>query len=151
MQAARIFETCLCGRDLPAIRKFYTEVMGLEVVGDMNTRGIVFRCGEGVLIVFNPDETKLPSPSPHHPHEIIPPHGTEGVGHIAFLATTDELPSWRAQLTKHGVQIISEVNWTDGGTSIYFHDPAGNVVELAPPTLWGFSADHFGKTSRARD
>ena len=137
MQANRIFETCLCGRDLPAIRKFYTEVMGLEVVGDMNTRGIVFRCGEGVLIVFNPDETKLPKPNDAHPREMIPPHGTEGVGHIAFLATADELPAWRVHLEKLGVTITSEVNWSGGGTSLYFNDPAGNLVELAPPTLWG--------------
>ncbi len=137
MQAKRIFETCLCGRDLPAIRKFYTEVMGLEVVGDMNIRGIVFRCGEGVLIVFNPDETKLPSPNSAHPHEMIPPHGTEGVGHIAFLATADELLAWRVHLAKLGVTITSEVNWSGGGTSLYFKDPAGNLVELAPPTLWG--------------
>ena len=137
MQAKRIFETCLCGRDIPAIRRFYTDVMGLEVVGDMSTRGIVFRCGEGVLIVFNPDEPKLPSPYNNRPHEIIPPHGTEGVGHLAFHATADELPGWRAQLAKHQVPIISEVNWIDGGASLYFKDPAGNVLELAPPTLWG--------------
>ena len=137
MQAKRIFETCLCGRDLHAIRKFYTEVMGLEVVGDMSTRGIVFRCGEGVLILFNPDETALPKPNDAHPREMIPPHGTEGVGHIAFLATVEELPGWRSQLAKHLVPIISEVNWSAGGTSLYFNDPAGNVVELAPPTLWG--------------
>lgn len=139
MHARHIFETCLCGRDLPAIRKFYTEVMGLGVVGDMGTRGIVFRCGEGVLIIFNPDETRLPSPSPHLPHEIIPPHGTEGIGHIAFLATSEELPAWRAHLAKHQIPITSEVNWKEGGTSLYLNDPAGNVVELAPPTLWGFN------------
>lgn len=137
MQARRIFETCLCGRDLPAIRRFYSEVMGLPVVGDMNTRGIVFRCGEGVLIVFNPDETRVDAPSPAHPHAKIPPHGTEGQGHIAFLAAAEELPAWREHLARHQVPIISEVNWEAGGTSIYFHDPAGNVVELAPPTLWG--------------
>ena len=137
MHARRIFENCLSARDLPAIRRFYTEVMGLEVVADMGSRGIVFRCGDSVLIVFNPDETRLPSPSPLLSHEIIPPHGTEGSGHIAFLATTDELPGWRTQLKKHHVHLLSEVNWKEGGTSLYFNDPAGNVVELAPPTLWG--------------
>ncbi len=30
-----------------------------------------------------------------------------------------------------------EVNWDQGGTSLYFRDPAGNSIELAPPTLWG--------------
>ena len=70
-------------------------------------------------------------------NEMIPPHGTEGIGHIAFLTTAEELPGWRMQLAKHQVSITSEVNWTGGGTSLYFHDPAGNLVELAPPTLWG--------------
>ena len=30
-----------------------------------------------------------------------------------------------------------EVPWPEGGRSIYFRDPAGNSLELAPPTLWG--------------
>lgn len=137
MQAKRIFETCLCGRDLPALQRFYHEVMGLPVVAVFQPRGVVLGCGSGVLIVFNPDETQLPSPNAAHPHELIPPHGTEGVGHIAFLATAEELPDWRAHLANHGIPIMSEVNWPEGGTSIYFVDPAGNVVELAPPTLWG--------------
>jgi len=32
--------------------------------------------------------------------------------------------------------VEKEINWEDGGTSIYFRDPAGNSVELAPATLW---------------
>jgi catechol 2,3-dioxygenase-like lactoylglutathione lyase family enzyme len=39
-------------------------------------------------------------------------------------------------LRKAGVSIEREVDWDEGGRSIYFRDPAGNVVELAPPTLW---------------
>ena len=35
-----------------------------------------------------------------------------------------------------GVAIEAEVEWPSGGRSLYFRDPAGNVVELAPPTLW---------------
>jgi catechol 2,3-dioxygenase-like lactoylglutathione lyase family enzyme len=42
----------------------------------------------------------------------------------------------REQLRAHGVVIESEVEWSDGKHSLYFRDPAGNVVEFAPPTLW---------------
>ena len=32
--------------------------------------------------------------------------------------------------------VVFRCGWDEGGRSIYFRDPAGNVVELAPPTLW---------------
>ncbi|MDQ3546548.1 MAG: glyoxalase/bleomycin resistance/extradiol dioxygenase family protein, partial [Verrucomicrobiota bacterium] len=43
---------------------------------------------------------------------------------------------WRERLQEAGVAIESEVEWPEGGRSLYFRDPAGNSVELAPPTLW---------------
>ena len=55
----------------------------------------------------------------------------------AFAARPDALDAWRAHLQEHGVAIEMEVNWEQGGTSIYFRDPAGNSLELAPTTLWG--------------
>ena len=36
-----------------------------------------------------------------------------------------------------GAKIESEVTWPGGGTSIYFRDPAGNCLELAPGRIWG--------------
>ena len=54
------------------------------------------------------------------------------------VADIDQLKAdWRAHLAAHNVAIEMEVNWEQGGTSIYFRDPAGNSVELAPLTLWG--------------
>ena len=41
------------------------------------------------------------------------------------------------QLREVGIRIELEMDWKEGGRSIYFRDPAGNVVELAPATLWG--------------
>lgn len=131
MQAPRVFESCLCVNDLAAAREFYTKVLGLPVVSEFSNRGIAFRCGSGVVIVFDPAESKSS-------HDGIPGHGTTGVGHLAFAAEGQDLPAWREHLVKNGVAIESEVEWPSGGKSIYFRDPAGNVLELAPPTLWGF-------------
>jgi len=47
-----------------------------------------------------------------------------------------EIDSWRAKLIAHGVAIESEVNWPQGGYSIYFRDPSGNSLELATPEVW---------------
>jgi hypothetical protein len=41
----------------------------------------------------------------------------------------------RLLLWPNGQEIEREVDWDEGGRSIYLRDP-GNVVELAPPTLW---------------
>jgi catechol 2,3-dioxygenase-like lactoylglutathione lyase family enzyme len=130
LRAERIFETCLYAADLAATVDFYRRVLGLEVISDFSPRGVVLRCGAGALLLFDPDETKKAHPR-------MPSHGTEGIGHVAFLATEEELPAWREHLAQCGVEIETEVTWEVGGRSIYFRDPGGNVVELAPPTLWG--------------
>ncbi len=57
-------------------------------------------------------------------------------GHIAFVIDESEIEPWRKRLQEAGVAIESEVDWPEGGRSLYFRDPAGNSVELAPPTLW---------------
>jgi len=128
MQPSRIFETVLYVEDLPAAERFYHEALGLEVIG----RGelfVVFRCGGGVLLVFDPRKSAAPDRD-------VPSHGTTGVGHIAFAAKPEDLDAWREQLRQAGVSIEREVDWDEGGHSFYFRDPAGNVVELAPPTIW---------------
>lgn len=59
---------------------------------------------------------------------------------MAFAVSGTELDGWRAHLLDCQVPIEMEVEWPEGGRSIYFRDPAGNSVELAPPTMWGFGA-----------
>ncbi len=129
MRASRIFETVLSAEDLAAAERFYREALGLEVIGRSNLM-VVFRCGTGVLLIFDPHKSSAPGRD-------VPPHGTTGAGHVAFAAKPEDLPAWREQLRRAGVPIESEVDWDEGGRSIYFRDPADNVVELAPPTIWG--------------
>lgn len=129
MKASRIFETVIYANDLGAARQFYTEVLGLELFSGFDV-ALSFRCDGGVLLIFDPAKAELPGRD-------VPSHGGHGPGHIAFAAGEAELDGWRAHLADHGVPIEMEVTWSMGGTSIYFRDPAGNSVELAPPTLWG--------------
>lgn len=132
MKAMRIFETALYAKDLAAAERFYCEVLGLEVVSRLEKRGVAFRCGQGVLLVFDPKRTRVPDRE-------VPTHGADGEGHVAFAIPQSELDAWRRHLQERGVSIEVEVEWPEGGQSIYFRDPAGNSVELAPPTLWGFN------------
>ena len=129
MQPSKIFETVLYAEDLAAAERFYHEALGLEVLERSNVT-VVFRCGGGVLLIFDPRKSAAPDRD-------APSHGTAAVGHIAFAAKPEDLDAWREQLRQAGVPIEREVDWDEGGHSIYFRDPAGNVVELAPPTIWG--------------
>lgn len=129
MQPSKIFETVLYAEDLAAAERFYHEALGLEVI-ERSDLVVVFRCGGGVLLVFDPRKSAAPD-------RAVSSHGTTGVGHIAFAARPEDLEAWREQLRQAGVPIEREVDWDKGGRSIYFRDPAGNVVELAPPTIWG--------------
>jgi catechol-2,3-dioxygenase len=129
MRPSRIFETVLYAEDLAAAEQFYRDVVGLEVSG-RDDLIVVFRCGGGVLLIFDPRKSRVPARD-------VPSHGSSGVGHIAFAAKPEELHAWRRQLREAGIPVELEMDWEEGGCSIYFRDPAGNVVELAPPTLWG--------------
>ena len=128
MRACEIFETVLYAEDLAAAERFYHEALGLEVIerGDLL---VVFRCCGGVLLIFDPRRSAAAGRN-------VPSHGTSGAGHVAFAAKPQDLEAWRKQLHQAGIPIETEVDWPQGGRSIYFRDPAGNVVELAPRTLW---------------
>jgi catechol-2,3-dioxygenase len=133
MKADRIFETSLYGDDLDVLQEFYTRVLGLEVLQRFDESGVSLRCGAGVLLLFDAEKTATLERE-------VPAHGARGEGHIAFAVPGSELDAWRTHLARHRVPIETEVAWASGGRSIYFRDPAGNSVELAPPTLWGMPA-----------
>jgi catechol 2,3-dioxygenase-like lactoylglutathione lyase family enzyme len=60
---------------------------------------------------------------------------------MAFNMRERDVDTWRAHLTEKGVPIVKEIKWPQGGYSLYFHDPAGNYVELATSILWGIPED----------
>lgn len=131
-----VLEVCLYARDLDAAEAFYGGVLGLERITGVEGRHVFFRCGARVVLVFHPEVTRESTE--------VPPHGADGAGHVAFAARDDELPRWRAQLARHGVEIEAEVEWPRGGRSLYFRDPAGNSLELASPRIWGIGEEAGG-------
>jgi catechol 2,3-dioxygenase-like lactoylglutathione lyase family enzyme len=129
MQPRRIFETVLYAEDLASAERFYQQALGLEVI-ERSSLAVVFRCCGGVLLLFDPRRSAAPGRD-------LPAHGTSGAGHVAFAARPEDLEAWREQLRQAAIPIELEIEWPEGGRSIYFRDPAGNWVELAPPTIWG--------------
>ena len=132
-----ILETALYADDLEAAEQFYTGVLGLTVYGRVAGRHLFFRCGQGMLLIFNPAHTSREQTSVGG--AAIPLHGAVGAGHMAFAVADEDMGQWRERLRRHGVAVESEVDWPGGGHSIYMRDPAGNSVELASPRLWGLA------------
>lgn len=128
----RILETALYANDLDAAERFYGHVLGLERALRAGGRHVFFRCGEGMLLIFNPAETRRPAE--HGPP--VPPHGAEGPGHMAFAIMGDAMDALRTRLVAAGVRIEADFSWPNGARSIYVRDPAGNSIEFAEPRLW---------------
>ena len=131
---AQILETALYADDLDAAERFYADVLGLEKITRAGNRHVFFKCGPGVLLIFNPAETIIPYKVGQLP---VPPHGAHGPGHLCFKAEAAELDGWRDRLTAAGVEIESDMEWPQGGRSIYFRDPAGNSLEFTEARIWG--------------
>jgi catechol 2,3-dioxygenase-like lactoylglutathione lyase family enzyme len=66
----------------------------------------------------------------------IPGHDGQGPLHVGFAITAEELPAWERLFKERGIPVESRVTWSRGGTSLYFRDPDGHVLELATPGLW---------------
>ena len=133
-----VLESCLCATDFDAAERFYTDVLGLTLHGKQPGRHVFFRCGERMVLLFNPAESsKLAS----HGGFDVPTHGTTGQGHLCFAVHEAALAGWQAHLARHGVAIEKIVDWPGGGRSLYFRDPAGNSLELATPRIWGIGEE----------
>ncbi|TVQ34200.1 MAG: glyoxalase/bleomycin resistance/extradiol dioxygenase family protein [Phycisphaeraceae bacterium] len=128
----RILETALYIEDLDAAETFYRDALGLEVIMRTDGRDVFFRCGDSMLLIFNPHVSAVPE------HR-VPTHGAHGPGHMAFGADAAGLEAWRARLQEHGIPIERDIEWPNGARSIYFRDPGDNSIEIATPSLWNLA------------
>ena len=125
----RVLETILYVDDLAAAERFYGDLLGLELDSKKHGLFVFFKCGDGMLLLFEPEAAAR--------GRQVPPHGARGPGHACFAVAEPALADWRERLTAAGVEIEQEVEWPRGGRSFYFRDPAGNSLELATPKIWG--------------
>ncbi len=135
MTPSAVLESALYVTDLGAAESFYRDILRLSVIARVDGRHVFFRCGQGVLLLFDAEATKQPpAPGAKLP---VPPHGTTGQGHLCFAAEAEEIDDWKRNLVKQGVTIEADFEWPSGGRSIYFRDPSGNSIEFAEPRIWG--------------
>jgi catechol 2,3-dioxygenase-like lactoylglutathione lyase family enzyme len=122
-----ILESSLYVDDVARSAHFYGRIFGFSVISDFGDRGCALGAGScQVLLLFK----KRGSLS------IQSPHDGDGELHLAFAASTAELPAWEAWLAENGIPVEEKRLWELGGQSIYFRDPDRHLLEIATPGVW---------------
>lgn len=122
-----VLETSLYVEDLHRAIQFYEELFGFERLFADERMCALSVAGRQVLLLFRRHASLTLSALPHD---------GEGPLHLAFAVEAAELPAWEARLEGHGIAIEKTITWAAGGTSHYFRDPDGHLVELATPGVW---------------
>jgi catechol 2,3-dioxygenase-like lactoylglutathione lyase family enzyme len=133
MKVDGIVETALHVEDVARSAVFYQRLFSLDrLAGD--DRFCAFAVpGNAVLLLFRRGGSLQSIPTPGG---MIPPHDGSGHLHFAFKIAADSLGDCERALAEEGVSIESKVHWPLGGTSLYFRDPDGHLVELITPGCW---------------
>jgi catechol 2,3-dioxygenase-like lactoylglutathione lyase family enzyme len=128
-----LLETSLYAGDVKRTAAFYADLFGFNALVD-SPRLVAFEvAAKHMLLVFQRGATEDDIADARG---IIPGHDGDGRLHLALKIAAADLEVWRARLAERGVAIAGEYRWPRGGTSLYFRDPDGALVELATPGLW---------------
>ena len=111
--------------DVERSRKFYSAILGFEVVEEDPEHGGIFMALEGqgghtvdLFPVRDPEAARPATP------------GGVGVQHVAFrVDSAKALKDAHVTLQEHGVKITRAVDHVSQ-KSLYFHDPDGNLLEI---------------------
>jgi catechol 2,3-dioxygenase-like lactoylglutathione lyase family enzyme len=126
----RVYETVLYAGDVRSTARWYADVLGLRQIEPPDELSAAFRLPDGgVLLVFDPTRSSVPG-------RPVPSHGAAGPGHVAFSVEPGSLGTWAERLRRRGVEVEKEIDWGEGGRSIYVRDPAGNSIELVDGDIW---------------
>jgi catechol 2,3-dioxygenase-like lactoylglutathione lyase family enzyme len=122
-----VLETVLYVTDQTRAESFYGGLLGMRLIHRQPGRSLFYRAGDSVFLLFCADAT-LEGGS-------LPPHGARGSIHTCFLVEPDDYERWKRHLEEGDVEILEEVRWKRG-LSFYFHDPDGNLLEIANADIW---------------
>jgi lactoylglutathione lyase len=111
----------LFARDMPAMRQFYSEVLGFELQRELMPQWVEYRVGASLLaltehgLMFNDAKTPIGALS----------------AMLAFRVAPAEVNACAAELKAKGIALVSEPTdqpW--GHRTMFVRDPDGNVVEI---------------------
>jgi len=124
-------ETVLRVKDLPAVRRFYTEVVGLDILQEFD--GITFlKVADGygghtqIVGLFH---ESMPVPFPGDPRGPVRLEQTS-LHHFALEIDKRDFDAELARLRGLGVEVTTVEHRWCRWRSVYVRDPEGNILEL---------------------
>jgi catechol 2,3-dioxygenase-like lactoylglutathione lyase family enzyme len=108
----RIHHLALRTRDLPRLRAFYVEALGLAP-SNLRGSGVWLQAGDAIVMLEQAEES-----------EPAVPAGSREL--VAFAVEPGQLPAFEARLAQHGVAIEARTRHT-----LYFRDPDGRRVGVS--------------------
>ena len=110
--------------DLGRAERFYTEVLGLNVVTRFGDHQVLLECGGQNLALFRVAREPI---SPAERQERI--GHPLGKGHHAFRVNRADFNAAPERLAAAGVECAQPIDWGDHDC-MYFLDPDGNLLEM---------------------
>lgn len=133
MKFRKIVETSIYSYDLEKMKEFYIDKLGLEFVSEQKGRHVFLKTDKNMLLIFNHSVTITEKETNHG--ALTPP----SMVHIAFEIGVDEYEKAKNLLLENNIKVENETVWENEikSRSIYFRDPAGNLVEFITRNYWG--------------
>lgn len=133
MKFRKILETSIYSSDLEKMKEFYVDKLGLDFVSEQTGRHVFLKTDKNMLLIFNHEVTITEKETNHG--AITPP----SMVHIAFEIESEEYEKAKESLVKSNIQVEKEIEWENDikSRSIYFRDPAGNLIEFITKNYWG--------------
>ena len=116
----------LNARDLPAMRRFYVDVLGFDVEWEPDADNVYLSSGIDNLALHRPAEASRSDVAD------VSRASDSALDHLGLIVrSADDVDRWAAFLESHGVVIDARPRThRDGARSCYFRDPDGNHVQI---------------------
>jgi catechol 2,3-dioxygenase-like lactoylglutathione lyase family enzyme len=113
----------LQARDLDAMKRFYTDVLGFAVEWEPDPDNVYLSSGIDNLALHRAPSTSLKASD-------VPAGGA--LDHLGLIVRVPEdVDTWAAFLQSKGVELVVQPKThRDGARSFYFRDPDGNHVQI---------------------
>jgi len=113
MQVERVDFVSFLTQDIPRAKRFYTEILGLEIETEGKS-DMEFRCGQVTLDIFDPSSIGQPF----------------AVSPAGLSLRVPDVAAARSELEAKGVEFDGETLDTGVCHMAFFHDPDGNALML---------------------
>jgi catechol 2,3-dioxygenase-like lactoylglutathione lyase family enzyme len=132
MRFRKIVETSIYSSDLERMKEFYVDKLGLEFVSEQSGRHVFLKTDKNMLLIFDPSVTTTEKETNHGAS--TPP----SMVHIAFEIEIEDYEKAKRLLGENEINVEKEIIWENSikSRSIYFRDPAGNLLEFITRNHW---------------